>query len=178
MDNNKIIMVALILVILALLAGIFTVMPHTDKQTTNLTFESEQELDEGGSIQVKLTDANGTALVNQTVNITVTDENQTNDYHSVVTNEEGIGTLNLDKSAGVFNVTISYGGNDNYKNCSATQKIVIKEKVIEAEPISKSNYDPGAFYSAQAERVIYTGEVLDTPGGPHRHLGNNKWEPV
>ena len=81
-------------------------MPHANKQITNLTFENGQELNEGDSIQFKLTDANGTALANQTVNITVTDKDRISDYHSVVTNGEGIGTLKLDKSAGEYNITI------------------------------------------------------------------------
>ncbi len=182
MDNNKIIIIVLIAIIIALLVGIFAVMPNMSKQDTKLTFMSNDTIDEGDSIDIRLTDANGTAIANQTVNVTVTDENSTSDYHSVVTDGNGTGKLKLDNDPGKYNVTISYGGNDQYNGCNATKKITIKEEVVEAQSAStsssSSNYDSGAFYSPQAGRVIYTGEVTDSPGGLYRHLGNNEWEPV
>ncbi len=143
MDNNKIIIIVLIAVIAALLVGIFATMPNTNKQDTNLTFESNATLTEGDSIKIKLTDANGTAIANQTVNVTVTDKNNTSDYHSVVTDGDGVGMLKLDKGSGKYNVTISYGGNDNFTGCNATQKLTVKEKekTVEAEPVSSSSRD-------------------------------------
>ena len=136
-DNNKLIIYVLVAIVIVLLVAIIAVMPHANKQITNLTFENGQELNEGDSIQFKLTDANGTALANQTVNITVTDKDRISDYHSVVTNGEGIGTLKLDKSAGEYNITISYSGNDKYLNSSLTQKFTVKKAVTES--ISSTN---------------------------------------
>ena len=143
MDNNKIIIIVLIAVIAALLVGIFAMMPNTSKQDTNLTFMNNDTIDEGDSIKIKLTDANGTAIANQTVNVTVTDKNNTSDYHSVVTDGDGVGKLKLDKGSGKYNVTISYGGNDNFTGCNATQKLTVKEKekTVEAEPVSSSSRD-------------------------------------
>ena len=44
---------------------------------------------------------------------------------------------------------------------------------------SSSNYDSGAFYSAQEGRTIYTGEIHDAPDGhQYKHLGNNEWEKI
>ena len=137
MDNYKIIICVLVAIVIVLLVGIVAIIPHANKQNTNLTFVNGQELNEGDSIQIKLTDIHGTALANQTVNITVTDKNRASDHHSVVTNNEGIGTLKLDKSAGEYNVTISYGGNDKYLNCSSTQQFTVKKTV--AERVSGTN---------------------------------------
>ncbi|MBE6508099.1 MAG: carboxypeptidase regulatory-like domain-containing protein [Methanobrevibacter sp.] len=141
MDNNKIIIIVLIAIIAALLVGIFAMMPNMSKQDTKLTFESNATLTEGDSIKIKLTDANGTAIANQTVNVTITDKNNTSDYHSVVTDGDGVGKLKLDKNSGKYNVTISYGGNDNFTGCNATQKLTIKEKekVVEAQTSSSSS---------------------------------------
>lgn len=181
MDKNKIIILALIVIIAALLVGIVSIMPGTTaKQDTNLTFKSKSKLTEGDSLKIMLTDVNGTPLSNQTVNVTITDKDESNSYYSVVTNEKGIGTLKPDKSAGKYNVLINYGGNENYAGSNATKKITVEKEVVEAKVTStgSSSYDPGAFYSRQAMRTIYTGEVVDSPGGPMRHLGNNKWEPA
>ena len=132
MDKDKIIICVLVAIVIVLLVALVAIMPYANKQNTNLTFVNGQELNEGDSIQIKLTDANGTALGNQTVNITVTDKNMASDHHSVVTNDEGIGILKLDKSAGEYNVTISYGGNDKYLNCSSTQQFTVKKTVTES----------------------------------------------
>ena len=135
MEKNKMIVVILVAIIIALLVCIFAVMSNSNKVDSKLEIMGNDTLNEGDNLQVKLTDVNGTALVNQSVNVTITDENKTSDYHSVVTNEEGVGSLKLEKSAGKYNVTISYSGNDNYSACNATKKITL-EKVVE-EPETK-----------------------------------------
>ena len=185
MDKNKMIIIALIIVIIALLVGMFTIMPHINKKDTNLTFISNSTLNEGDSIKIKLTDSNGNLLVNQTVSVTIIGSNNASSSYSIVTNETGFGDLKLDKIAGEYNVIVEYGGSDNYAGCSNAQKLTIKEKVAEVESTSSSsntgsnsNYDSGAFYSAQSEKVYHTGDVVDTPGGKYRHKGNNEWEPV
>lgn len=179
MDRNKIVIIALIAVIIALLVGIFAVMPNFNKQDTTLTLVGNSTITEGGFIEIRLTDAAGNPIANQSVNVTIKDENQESKYNPLITDENGTGLLKIYESAGEYNLTISYGGNDNYKTCSIIQPITI-EKAVEAAQSSSSpsNNDPGAFYSAQAGRVIYTGEVQNTPGGLYRHLGYNKWEPV
>ncbi|MBQ6511972.1 Ig-like domain-containing protein [Methanobrevibacter sp.] len=156
MEKNKLIIIALIVVIIALLAGVLVSMPNFAKTDSKLEIIGNDTINEGDNLQIKLTDANGTALSNQTVNITITDENKSSDYHSVVTNENGIGELKLEKDAGEYNVTINYAGTDNYNGCNATKKLTIKEKVTEAtveqtsseplylsdtgEPISEADY--------------------------------------
>lgn len=140
MDKNKIIILALIVVIAVLLVGMaFTMMPNMTKQDTKIKFKCNSTLTEGDSLKVRLTDANGTAIANQTVNVTITDKDKSNSYYSVVTNEKGVGTLKLDKSTGKYDVTITYGGNDKYNGCNATKKITIKEKVAEAQSTSSSS---------------------------------------
>ena len=132
MENDKIIICLLVVIVILLLAGLVAIMPHANKQNTNLTFANGPELNEGDSIQIRLTDANGTALANQTVNITVTDKDGNRDYHSAVTNGEGIAALKLDKSDGQYNVIVSYNGNDNYLNCSLVQQFTVKKAVTES----------------------------------------------
>ena len=184
-NKNKIIIIALIVIIVALLVGIAAMMSNMSKQDTNLKFKSNSTLTEGNSLKIKLTDDNGTAIVNQTVNVTITDKKGANDYHSVVTNENGTGKLKMDKIPGKYNVTVSYGGNDKYNGCNATKKITIEEKVVEAQSTSSSSsgssdYDSGAYYSPQSHKTYYTGDIVQEPGGNSyvRHLGNNRWEPV
>ena len=150
------IILALIVIIAALLVGMVAMMPNMSKQDTNLKFKSNSTLTEGDSLKVKLTDDNGTAIANQTVNITITDKDGSSDYHSVVTNENGTGKLKLDKNAGKYNVTISYGGNDKYNGCNATKKITIEEMVVEAQ----STPSLGSSSSSEPQYFSDTGEPI------------------
>ena len=150
------IILALIVIIAALLVGMVAMMPNMSKQDTNLKFKSNSTLTEGDSLKVKLTDDNGTAIANQTVNITITDKDGSSDYHSVVTNENGTGKLKLDKNAGKYNVTISYGGNDKYNGCNATKKITIEEMVVEAQSTPSS----GSSSSSEPQYFSDTGEPI------------------
>lgn len=142
MEKNKIIILALIVVIAALLVAMAAMMmPNFGKQDTELKFKSNSTLTEGDSLKIKLTDSNGTAIANQTVKVTITDNDKSRDHHSVVTNEKGVGTLKLDKDEGKYTVTIKYAGNDKYNSCNSTKKITIEQEVAEAEVTSSQSSD-------------------------------------
>ena len=85
----------LVAIVIVLLVALAAIIPQANKQKTILSFENGHEFNEGDSIQIKLTDANGTALANKTVNVTITDGNKASYYYSVVTNDEGVGELKL-----------------------------------------------------------------------------------
>ena len=54
MDKNKIIILALIVVIAAILVGMaFTMMPNMAKQDTKLKFKSNSTLTKGDSLKIK-----------------------------------------------------------------------------------------------------------------------------
>ena len=162
MDNYKIIICVLVAIVIVLLVGIVAILPHTNKQNTNLTFVNGQEFNEGDSIQIKLTDANGTALANKTVNVTITDGNKASYYYSVVTNDKGIGTLKLDKNAGEYNVTLSYDGNNGYKSCNETQKITIKEKATQTEQTTtEDGIEKYRTRSGTYLKVMPSGDVVE-----------------
>lgn len=140
MENKHIIILVLIVIIVALLVGIFATMQHTNKQDTNLTFKCNSTIKDGDSIKIQLTDANGSAIANQTVNVTITDKDKSSDYHSVETNDQGIGTLNIDKNSGNYTITITYAGDDNYAGCNATKEITIEEEVTQTQETSNTDY--------------------------------------
>lgn len=191
MDKQKIIILALVVIVVILLVAVFSMMPGFTKQNTEITFKNNSTLTKGDSLNITLTDANGTALADQTVNITIADGNNTENYHSAVTDENGTASLKLDNGAGNYTVTVSYAGDEKYNGCNSTEEITIEEEVVETQTSSSSsvssssstssssNYDSGAFYSKQSESMVYTGEVRDAPDGHKwRHLGNNEWERV
>ncbi|MBQ2652689.1 MAG: carboxypeptidase regulatory-like domain-containing protein [Methanobrevibacter sp.] len=176
MDKNKIIIVVLIVIIAALLVGIVSVMPNMAKQDTNLTFKGKSTLSEGDLLKIKLTDLNGTALANQTVNITITDKNNVKYYFSVETNGNGTGKLELNLEPGKYKVTVSYGGNNNYNPSNATKNITIEEEVAEAGPVQ--NQASSNTHTIMGEDGYYytvddNGNILETLGPSQRYYPNN-----
>ena len=137
--NHKIIIVGLVIVIIALVVVLATIIQAPTKENVKLTIENKKTIEKGGSIKIKLTDGNGTPIKDQTVNISITDKKGTTDYHSIVTNEKGVGKLKLDKSPGKYAVNCTYGGNENYTGDNATQKLKIKEKA-KTELISEDSH--------------------------------------
>ena len=170
--KHKIIILVLIIIIVALLVGILISMPNLNKQDSNLTFESKTTLTEGDSLKIKLTDANGTALANQTVNVTITDKDNSNSYYSVVTDDDGIGKLKLDKDAGNYIVTLNYAGTGNYKGCNASEQITINEDVAEAEVTSSSTDSDSTTHVVMGEDGYYA--LIDDNGNILEDLGPSK----
>lgn len=180
MEQQKIIIIALIVIIAALLVGMVAMMPNLTKKESNLNFKGNSTIAEGGSLKVKLTDDSGNPIVGQTVNVTITDKNKANSYYSVETNDEGVGTLKLDKDKGKYTVTVTYDGNNDFKGCNATKKITIKEKVEEAEQSSSSSSSstPSAYaYKSDGTPMYSQAEVdqymANKYGMVNYHVGSN-----
>ena len=176
MERDKIIIIALIAIIAILLVSIIAIMPNIMKKDTQVTINSNSTLNEGDSIKIRLVDENGVAIANQNVNISINNGTVT-DYHSITTDNQGIGKLELDKKAGSYDVCVIYSGNDNYKGCNATKMIKIEE-VAEAEP----TYTPSAptAYAYQSDGTpMYSQSEVDRymshkyGPGTNYHIGSN-----
>ena len=180
MDRNKIIIVALIIIIVALIVGMVAIMPGFGKESANLTIKSNDTISQGESVKIELSDMNGTPIDNETVNVTIEDDNGDVEHKSAVTNDDGVAKVKIEEP-GNYTVNCTFEGNDNFTQNTTTQEVEVVEDVVESEDTDSddSDSDPGAFYSAQEGRVIYTGEIHDAPDGHrYKHLGYNEWEKV
>ncbi len=181
MEKNKIIIIALIVIIAALLVGMVAMMvPNMTKTDTSLTFKGNSSIEKGDSIKIKLTDVNGNAIAGQTVNVTVKDKDKASSYYSVETNDQGIGTLKIDKDEGSYDVTANYGGNDKYKQSNATKKITVKEEVVaESQSSSSSSSDSRSVYAYKSDGTpMYSQAEVDQYminkyGYVNYHIGSN-----
>ena len=141
-NRNIIIILIVIIVILAAAIGFTMLNPMHAKEPTKIKITSDKEQDEGGKLSVQLTDLNKTLLSKEIVNITITNSKGKVVVDDVVkTNSKGKASLNLDLKKGKYNVTVSYGGNENYTGNNTTQKLTIKEKVVEAT-VEQSSSEP------------------------------------
>ena len=180
MDNKNIIIILIVIIVILAAAVGVALFNQTAKEPAKIKITSDKEqTEDNGEISVKLTDLNNTAISKEIVNITITDSKGKVVVDDVVkTDSNGKAKLDLDLKKGKYNVTVSYGGNDNFTGNSSTQKLTIKEEVKQAQSTSasSSNSDPGAFYSHQSHRTFYTGDTKEgADGHTWRHLGNNEW---
>lgn len=176
MERDKIIIIALIAIIAILLVSIIAIMPNIMKKDTQVTINSKSTLNEGDSIKIRLVDENGVAIANQNVNISINNGTVT-DYHSITTDNQGIGKLELDKKAGSYDVCVIYSGNDNYKGCNATKMIKIEE-VAEAEPTYTQSAPTAYAYQSDGTPMYSQSEVdryMSHKYGPgtNYHIGSN-----
>lgn len=178
-SKNKIIFAILIAVIAILMVGAASAFSLFGKTQTKLNITGEDTLYPGDNLTINLTNDKGEAIENATVNITVTGDNGFNKTANVTTNKSGIAVLEIDYEAGTYAVNCSYAGDDDFEASDISKNITVKANEVATSDDSSSSGDPGAFYSAQEGRIIYTGEVHDAPDGhKYKHLGNNEWQKI
>ena len=173
-QKNIIIMLVAIIVVLAAVIGFMVLNPMHAKEPTKIKIISNKTLYEGDDLSVKLTDLNKTPLSKEKVNITVKNsKGKVVANKTVKTNDKGNAKLDLDLKKGKYNVTVSYGGNENYTGNNTTQKLTIKEKVVQAKA-SQS----GGSSSQDSQREEY--QITPDGWNPREHevsresIGNGK----
>lgn len=135
--NNKVI-IALIVVVLIALVGIFA-FSGGGKTDTQIVFITGSSLQSGGEVQFELKDAQGNALDNQIVTILFESDGQVQNY-TVSTDSEGKGGLLLSNGeTGTHNVTVTYAGDDKHNGCSASQMITIGDYNYESSDDSAAS---------------------------------------
>ena len=181
MDKKNIIIILLIVIIAVLIIGLAAMMSDFGKEKSNVTIKSNDTISQGDSIKIELTDVNGTPIDNETVNVTIKDKNGTVEKKASVTNKKGVAKVKIDEKPGNYTVDVTFSGNDNFTEDKQTQQVEVVdiEVVSEPEPEPEPQDDPGAFYSEQEGRTIYTGEIQNAPDGHrYKHLGYNEWEMI
>ena len=138
-SKNIIIILIVIIVILAAAIGFAMFNPMHAKEPTKIKITSDKEQYEGGELSLQLTDLNKTPLSKENVNIIITNSKGKVVVDDVVkTNSKGKAKIDLDLKKGKYKVNVTYKGNENYTGNNTTQKLTIKEEVVEAEPVQQS----------------------------------------
>ena len=146
-NKNIIIILVVIIVILAAVIGFMALKPMHAKEPTKIKVTSNKTLTEGQDMSVKLTDLNKTPLSKQKVNITIKDsKGKVVANKTVKTDDKGNAKMDLKLKKGNYDVAVSYGGNENYSGNNTTQKLTIKEKVVEVKSSSGSSGSNGGNY--------------------------------
>lgn len=186
MENKNIIIILLvIIVILAAAIGFALLNPMHAKEPTKIKITSDKEQYEGGELSIQLTDLNKTPLSKEIVNVTITNSKGKVVVDDVVkTNSKGKAKLDLDLKKGKYNITVSYGGNENYTGNNTTQKLTIKEEVVEEtrsnqqvssqESSSSSSENDDGYWETSPDAPFEYHTEYDSNGGfrQYDHAGN------
>ena len=172
MEHKTIIIILIaIIVVLAAMIGITVLHPFDSKDPTKVKITSNKTQYEGGELSIKLTDLNGTAISKEIVNVTITNSKGKVVVDDVVkTNSKGKAKLDLDLKKGKYNVNVSYGGNENYTGNNTTQKLTIKEEIVEpvAQQSTQSSTSSNEIFYDEEINLYYdsNGKIVD-PDGQH-----------
>ena len=141
-NKNIIIILVVIIVILAAVIGFMVLKPMHAKEPTKIKVTSNKTLTEGQDMSVKLTDLNKTPLSKQIKD----SKGKVVANKTVKTDDKGNAKMDLKLKKGNYDVAVSYGGNENYSGNNTTQKLTIKEKVVEVKSSSGSSGSNGGNY--------------------------------
>ena len=163
MENKYIIIILLaIIVILAAAIGVALFNTTNAKEASEIKITSDKEQYEDGELSIILTDLNRTPISKEIVNVTIKDKNGKVVVDDVVrTNSSGKANLDLNLEKGEYNVTVSYGGNENYTGTNATQNLEIKEEEVVENVQSQSTSSDSSSQSSEREEDQVTPDGWD-----------------
>ena len=163
MENKNIIIILLaIIVILAAAIGVVLFNTTNAKEASEIKITSDKEQYEDGELSIILTDLNRTPISKEIVNVTIKDKNGKVVVDDVVkTDSNGKAKLDLNLEKGEYNVTVSYGGNENYTGTNATQNLEIKEEEVVENVQSQSTSSDSSSQSSEREEDQVTPDGWD-----------------
>lgn len=124
---NKNILIALIIIVLIILGGLMVFSHNNVKSDTQIKFLGNNTIKSGDSVNFELTDAQGKALSGKDVSIKFESPHGTEKY-TIKTDSQGRGSLVVkNETAGQYNITVSFNGDDKYNSCSADKTINLIE---------------------------------------------------
>ena len=161
-NRNIIIILVAIIIVLAVVAGAMFLQSSHAKEPTKVKITSDKKQFEGGKLKLQLTDLNKTALSKQKVNIIVKNKKgKVVVNETVKTNSKGNAKLDLDLKKGKYSVNAFYKGDENHTGNNTTQKLTIKEEVVEAQPTSSyadTSYGDSNYYNGYSRSEFSEGE--------------------
>ncbi len=169
MDNQKIIIILLCVIIAILAVGILAFSPLMAKEDSNMAI-SNKNIYVGDSLVVKLTDSNGNPISNRTVNVKLTDKDGTVRDEDVITNSKGEAKFRMDEK-GNYSVECRFGGDDKHSSSATAGNITVKDVKTEVVNNDKSQNSVSQSQNSEKDESRQREEYQITPDGwdPKEH---------
>lgn len=163
MDNQKIIIALLCVIVVILIIGVLMFSPFMAKENTNLAIK-DAKLNVGDSFSVKLTDSNGNPISNRTVNMKLTDKKGNIINEDLTTNSKGNAKLKI-KEKGKYSAECTFDGDDKYKSSSTADNLTVKKpttKVLSEEKAQRVTHS--SKYASDGSIYPEYGPEVDSHG--------------
>ena len=156
MDNEKIIIILLAVIVVMILIGFLVVNPF--KQECNISVVSADSLTVGDQFAIFLSDSNSNPVANAQISISFIGSNGEVSTKQATTDASGNAAVSLsDLPAGAYNVTCNVLENNNYRESSVSKQIAVNEVQTQvSQPTGVS--DDGYSYYPQS------GPAVDSRG--------------
>ena len=134
MDKKELIIVGII-IILAVIVGSTLFASNDNSKFTTLDVLNKGAVGENGTVYVKLSDNEKTALSDKTLHIKLTNNAGKVVYEdSVKTHATGVAIIKLTNiSDGNYNLNVTFDGDENHTGSSISQKLTIKSGYVDEE---------------------------------------------
>ena len=173
MDNQKTIIALLCVIIAILIVGVVIFSPLMAKEDSNLAI-SDKKLNVGDSLVVKLTDANGNPISNETINIKLIDKDGITIDEDIITNSKGNAKFKMEEK-GKYSVECSFDGNGQFASSSTAGSITVKKattKVVNEEKTSTTTHT--SKYASDGSIYPEYGPEVDSQGVTREYaIANN-----
>lgn len=128
MDEQRLIIIGVIVVILAVVAGVLLTSSARDPADSILDILGDGTIGANGTIDVKLTNGEGTALRDKTVHVSVVDKNGKEVFKKdATTYANGIANVQLaGVGAGKYTVNVTFDGDNNFTASSVSEELTVK----------------------------------------------------
>lgn len=159
MDENKLIIIGVIIVILAVIAGFMLTSSSDDSQgDTKLDILTQGAISENGTIDVKLTNIDGVAIRDKVVHVSVTDDKGNVVFsEDVTTYANGVANVKLnDVKAGTYNIEVTFDGDDKFTSSSVSEKLTINPGVSEEPEDNSTSEDTASVDSSSTQSTAST----------------------
>lgn len=164
---NKNIIIAILVVIIVAIAAfmLFSSTTPAQKADTQFNILTDNSLSNGDQFQFQLKEVNGSAVAGEKVQIGLTDGAGNVQTYDVVTDSNGKGALVIEnEDSGTHDLTLSYAGNDKYKECSIKLNITIDDDSSDSDDSTADVSDDSSVSSNES-----SNSNSDTPDNPE-HL--------
>ncbi len=171
MDKTKISLIILILIIV-ILTIVATFSMGLAKTDTKIYFMSNESLSHDDYIKVGL-QAEFDNLAGKTIHFKFIDDKGNVSEYSVDTDVNGKAKLNLkDIDAGNYTVNVTFEGDDKYNPSSTSQKLEIKDNVVEENVTQQSTQSSGSsndglYYDEEINVYYDSNGIIVDPDGQH-----------
>ena len=161
MDNTKIIIFLLIVIVIMLVIGIAILSPFS-KETCNIEIMSMDSLYVGGQFSVYLSDSQGNPISNEDVAITFTGSNNEVVNKKATTDASGNAVMPLESlPAGTYSVTCTLLEDSKYQANSTSKQITIKDVTEKSTQSSGLSEDGYSYYPEYGPAVDHTGKTRE-----------------